>query len=343
MSSLKLCGEIEGCPVYEIVLRSEAVSAHILSYGAVLQRLFVRDQHGAARDVVLGFDDWREYVDQAYYLGCTIGRVCNRITGARYTLDRQVCLLDANEGNNHLHGGRKGFWNRPWQVRAADEQSVVLGLHSPDGDMGYAGALDCTVQFSLKGAALTLTYQAYAYADTPVSLTNHTYFNLSGQDAGDCLSHRVEILADSFCEIDSACASTGTILPVAGTALDLRQDTVLSDRLPGTQDPQLLLGSGYNHNYVLRSADGLRPAARVWAGDSGISMEVRTDRPGMHFYAGNYLDHAVRGKGDILYPRYGGLCFETQMFPDAIHFPQFPSPILHAGESSVSTTVFDFT
>jgi aldose 1-epimerase len=258
-----------------------------------------------------------------------IGRVANRIAGAQFSLDGKEYTLAANNGSNHIHGGRVGFAQRVWQAlpQAAteDRASVVFLYHSPDGEEGYPGNLTVRVTYTLTDAnELRLDYEATSDQATPVNLTNHAYFNLAGY--GDVLDHDLWLSAASYTVADDALIPTGEIRTVAGTPLDFTTATAVGDRIDALRPRP----NGYDHNFVLDQADGtLREIARVREPDSGRHMTVWTTEPGVQLYTGNHLRHA-------------GLCLETQHYPDSIHRPEFPSTVLRPGETWRSTTVFAF-
>jgi aldose 1-epimerase len=335
-------GNADGKEVFLISLSDGKVKATITNYGAAVVSLSVPDRSGELTDVVMGFDTLAEYVDQKYYLGTIIGRCANRIKNARFAIDGQEFLLDKNEGENHLHGGGKGFWNVVWDIESYGKDYVVLKYLSSDGEEGYPGNLECTVEYKLSENQLTITYWGISDKDTVMNLTNHSYFNLNGHGDGTIEDHIVSIAADKFTEIDKECGSTGNILPVEDTPFDLRNPKRIGEMLPQKHD-QMEYGSGFNHNYVLNNRENSSiPVADLFSPMSGIGMNVVTDMEGMHFYAGNYLDGKLHGKHGALYPRFGALCFETQHFPNAVNIGHFPSPVIKKGEEIKSMTTFGF-
>lgn len=189
-------GVLNGQDIWQITLENEYLAVRTLNFGAVIQNLWLKKTDGSQIDIVLGFDDWQSYVDQKFYLGCTIGRCSNRIVGAEFALNGQEYRLDANEGENHLHGGANGFWNRVWRLGETTANTVTMQLYSPAGDQGYPGALNAQIHYILDGCDLHLQYQAVSEEDTVISLTNHSYFNLAGQGSGICSEHNVTIHAD---------------------------------------------------------------------------------------------------------------------------------------------------
>lgn len=334
-----------GEPVDAWVLRSACgVEARVVGYGGAIVSLLAPDRAGRLADVVLGYDDVRGYVDGRAYLGALIGRYANRIRGGRFRLDGREYALPVNDGPNHLHGGPRGFHRALWSVeplRTAEGAGVALSHDSPDGDQGYPGAVRARVAYLLTaGGDLVVDYHAVCDRPTPVNLTQHSYFNLTGDPAGDVLDHRLRLEADGFTPVDDTRIPTGEIAPVAGTPFDFREPAALGARI-GADDPQLARAGGYDHNFVLRGA-GLRLAARVHEPGSGRVLEVHTTEPGVQFYSGNFLDGTERGKGGIPYGRRCGFCLEPQHFPDSPNQPAFPSAILRPGERYASRTVYRF-
>lgn len=338
----------KGEPVQLYTLRnSKGVEASITNYGAILVSLKVPDRNGNATDVVLGFDSLDGYLGEHPYFGAVIGRYGNRIAGGRFVLDDVEYKLARNNGENHLHGGIRGFDKAVWKLkepRADGNDGLEFTYLSEDGEEGYPGNLTATVRYTLTGDnELRLDYEATAGKPTVVNLTNHSYFNLAGAGNGDILAHRISINADSFTPVDQGLIPTGELRPVEGTPFDFRQPHAIGERIDG-KDQQLVYGKGYDHNFVLNgSAGSLRPAARVTEPGSGRVMEILTTEPGVQFYTGNFLDGTIRGKGGTAYGHRYGFCLETQHFPDSPNQPQFPSVVLRPGAKYQSTTVYKFS
>jgi aldose 1-epimerase len=316
------------------------------SYGGIIVSLSVPDRDGRPADVVLGYDSLDGYLGDSFYFGAIIGRYANRIANARFTVDGNTHRLTANDGPNHLHGGRSGFHRAVW--RAAPFQSdgaagVALSYTSPHGEEGYPGTLDARVTYTLTDRdELAVDFLATADQATPVNLTQHTYFNLKGNGVGDVLDHLLWINADLMTPVNDYLIPTGGLAPVAGGPFDFREPTAIGDRL-AADDEQLRRGRGYDHNYVLnRGHRGLVHAARVVEPMSGRTLDVHTTEPGLHFYSGNYLDGSVIGKTGRSYGHRAGLCLETQHYPDSPNQQAFPSAILRPGMEYCSQTVFTF-
>lgn len=342
LMSKKTWGVADGKEIFLITISSGILKAEIANFGGVLKSLWVPGKNGEPADVVLGFDTLQEYMDQDCYLGTTVGRCANRIGGSRFVLNGKEYHVDRNEGDNHLHGGRKGFWNVVWEIADLGNDYVVLTYHSPDGECGYPGNLDCTVEYRLEESKLRIRYTAVSDEDTVFNPTNHSYFNLNGHNAGTVEEHAVRINADQFTELDPESISTGNILKVDNTPFDLRRAVKIGTRLSDSHE-QMRIGKGFDINFVLNTENDISEAAADLFSDvSGIGMEVFTDMEGMHFYTGNHLRGDLPGKGGAVYPRFGALCFETQHFPNAINIESFPSPVLKKGETKKTETVFRF-
>jgi aldose 1-epimerase len=334
----------DGQPVSLVTLSNRhGMVVKITSYGAIITELHVPDRQGQVTNVVLGFDNLDRYLQGHPALGATIGRVANRIAGARFTLDGKEYPLAANIGPHHIHGGRVGFHQRAWQTRPlppqADRAAVEFSYLSVDGEEGYPGNLEVKVTFTLTDdSELRIDYEAETDQPTPVNLTNHSYFNLAGH--GDVLGHQLEIAADRYTPSDRALIPTGEIAPVAGTPLDFTTPKTIGARIDQLRPHP----NGYDHNYVLNSGGGeLAFAARAVEPDSGRVLEAWTTEPGVQLFTANGFDGRIVGTGGVVYPRHAGFCLETQHFPDAINQPQFPSVVLRPGTTFRSTTVFRFS
>jgi aldose 1-epimerase len=322
------------------------VRVGIIDLGAVVQSVMVPDREGVPGDIVLGYDDAAGYWHDTHYMGAVIGRYANRIAHGRFMLDGRACALSQNHGSHHLHGGRVGFDKRLWKAEAVpgtDRVGLVLQRVSGHGEEGYPGTLAVTVTYSLNNAnELRIQYQAETDQATPVNLTHHGYFNLTGRHQTAIDAHLVWIDADFFLPVDADGIPTGDIAPVAGTPLDFRRPTPIRERID-SDDEQLARVGGYDHNWVLNAWDGaLKRQAAVYDKGSGRLLEVFTREPGLQFYTGNSLHSRFPGKGPHPYRRRQGLCLETQHFPDSPNRPHFPSTILRPGETYRSETVYRF-
>ena len=320
-----------GTPVTAYQMRtSSGACAVILDYGATIQSLCVPDRDGNPVDVVLGYDTLEEYEANDGYLGATIGRFANRIAGGTFFLNGQEYRLAKNDGANHLHGGVCGFDKQLWQIKSLTDSSLCLTLTSPDGQEGYPGELTAEVTYTLQDRSLELRYTASSTRTTLCNLTNHAYFNLSGHRSGPISGQHFQLLASRYTPVDSSLIPTGALAPVEGTGMDLRALQPLGERT-------------YDHNWAVSDWDGsLRPAARAWSPDTGISLEVLTTLPGVQFYTGNFLDGCPRGKEGAPYAKGWAFCLETQYFPDSPNHPAFPSAALAPGAVYESRTVYRF-
>lgn len=316
------------------------------TYGGIIVSLLVPDRDGRMADVVLGHDSLDAYLRGSLYFGAIVGRFCNRIANARFTVDGMTYRLVANDGRNHLHGGLKGFDQVVWRAapfRTDSTVGVVLSYTSPDGEEGYPGNLNARVTYTLTDHnELVVDYLATTDKTTPVNLTQHSYFNLAGDGAGDVLGHLLRINADSMTPVDENLVPTGAIVPVAGGPFDFRSLTAIGERI-ATDDEQLRRGRGYDHNFVLnRGESGLVHAALVVEPTSGRTLDLYTTEPGLQFYSGNFLAGSVVGKAGRVYRHRTGLCLETQHYPDSPNQPGFPSSLLRPGADYRSRTVFAF-
>jgi aldose 1-epimerase len=305
------------------IINKRRMSVTLCRYGGIIQSILVPDRNGALGEVVLGLDSEEDYLCDSAYLGATIGRYANRIGGAAFKLDGNTYLLTKNEGDNCLHGGN-GFHKRYWDMRET-ENGAVLSIESPDGDEGFPGNLKVSLEVTLTDEnKLVLDYAAEADADTVLSLTNHSYFNLACQ--GDVLSHELRLDADAYLPTDSKLIPTGEIRPVEGTKYDFRK------RRP--------IGEGfYDTCFILNPGGGVK--AEVYEPSSGRGLRVYTDMPALQLYCSAWLGGA-KGRGGRTYKPYEGLCLETQLYPDAPNKPNFPTAVLKAGEAYRHRTVYQF-
>jgi aldose 1-epimerase len=339
---------VDGTPVDLYTLtNANGVEARVSNYGGTVVSLVVPDRNGAFEDVVLGFDTLEEYVEKSLYFGCIVGRYANRIAKGRFTLDGVEYTLAQNDGENHLHGGIKGFDKVVWQAKQFERDDAVgleLAYLSKDGEEGYPGNLSVKVIYSLTDDdELKIEYSATTDRPTVVNLTNHSYFNLAGQVSRDILGHELTIYADRFTPVNGTLIPTGELRSVVGTPLDFSEPVAIGSRIEQDYD-QLRFGKGYDQNWVLDNPEGsLTLAARVHEPTSGRIMEVYTTEPGLQFYSGNFLDGTATGKGGIVYHKRFGLCLETQHYPDSPNKPGFPSVVLRPGEEYVQTTVYKFS
>ena len=316
------------------------------SRGATLAELHVPNAQGEYADVVLGFDDEAGYASPAnHHFGCTTGRYANRIAAGKFSLDGRPYQLAINNGPNHLHGGVERSLDKvDWQGEPLDDQrgrGVRFSYLSPDGEEGYPGNLSLTVEYVLTAEqAIRIEYSATSDAPTPVNLTNHTYFNLSGHNAGSALEHELRIHADRYTVSDEHLVPTGELAPVDGTPLDFRERQPVGARLHQLEGNQ---AGGYDVNYVLNGPLGeVREIALLADPASGRQMRVFTDQPGVQLYLGGGLNGSA-GKGGATYPQHSAVCLETQHFPDSPNQPDFPTTILRPGDAYRHVCVYQFS
>jgi aldose 1-epimerase len=319
--------------------------ARVITFGALLTELRVPDRDGALADVVLGFKTIDGYEGAHPYFGGTIGRVANRIAKGRFRLGGLEYTLATNNGPNHLHGGNKGFDKRIWRaqiVPAVDGVAVKFTYVSPDGEEGYPGTVTASVTYTLTNRnEVRLDYTAATDKPTPINLTNHSYFNLAGEGAGDILGHELTLMADRYTPVDDTLIPTGEIATVRGTVMDFTRATPIGARIGQVPGPA---PGGYDHNYALNHGGGvLAVSASVREPRSGRVMDVLTTEPGVQLYTGNFLDGTVTGKAAVTYKKHFGFCLETQHYPDSINHPAFPPAVLEPNRTFKSTTVYRFS
>ena len=313
---------------------SAGVRVSITNFGGIIVELKTPDRRGRVADIVLGFERLEDYAHNPAYFGALIGRYANRIANARFELDGVRYRLSANDGPNALHGGARGFdrvlWTAEHFVRAGAE-GVVLRHTSPDGDQGFPGSLRVEVVYTLNDQSeLRVEYRATTDRPTVVNLTQHSYFNLSGNANENVLAHEVAINADYYLPVDAALLPTGAIASVIGSRFDFRTAAAVGSRL-------------CDHNFILRRSDaGLVPAAHAYHPPSGRLLELFTTEPGLQFYTGNFLDGSLVGKRGCRYAAHAGLAFEPQHFPDSPNRREFPSVTLRPGENYCSTSLYRF-
>ena len=321
---------------------------------------FVFTDYGAALvswkinglDIVLGYDTLLEYENGSGSFGATVGRCANRIADGKFTLNGIEYPLDKNDGNNTLHSGNSRTNKRVWEAAMKeDERSVTFTLLSPDGDQGFPGTLTLSVIYTVtEDGSLCIDYVGTCDKDTVLNPTNHSYFNLNGHASGSIEDQILTLYADSYTPLKPGGIPDGTICPVKGTALDFTAARRIGENID-SDEPQIVLCGGYDHNYVLyngsdhtETSDGilhpLKKAARAASAESGLTMEVFTDLPGIQLYTGNGIHADTPGKENALYQPRSGFCLETQFFPNAINEPSFISPVLKAGDTFRSRTVY---
>jgi aldose 1-epimerase len=337
----------DGSSVEIYSLKNEKIEVQVMTYGGVILSLKVPDRTAKMQDVVLGFDDPTGYYENfnskgAAFFGPLVGRYANRIAHAKFVLDGKEYTLAKNNGDNTLHGGPGGFHNHNWTGKVIAD-GVELKYLSKDGEEGYPGNLSVTVRYTLSGGDLKIKYAATTDKPTVLNLTNHSYFNLSGQGQGTILAEQLKLNASRFSPVNSGLIPTGELKSVVGTPFDFLKPHAIGERI-NADDEQIRLGHGYDHNFVIDGGGkGLTEAAEVYDPASGRVLQVLTTEPAVQLYTSNFLNASIKGKGGVAYPKNAALCLETQHFPDSPNHPDFPTTVLKPGSEFHSTTIFRFS
>ena len=317
------------------------MSVRALDFGATVQSIIVPDRSGVPIDVVLGYDDVASYENGSCFYGGIVGRCANRIKNARFVIDGKEYRLEKNEGENHNHG----IFNKRMFNASIEDNTLVLRYLSPDMEEGYPGNLSVEIRYSLcEDNALEINYTVTTDAPTILNLTNHSYFNLNGQDGSTILDHKLWLNSSNFTEYEESFAQTGRIISVKDTPLDFREEQVIGARFDSDY-PQFRLCTGYDHNMVLDGKEGkLKPIGTVRSDKTGISLEAFTTEPAIQLYSSNYIqfDPVKHGKNGVRYPKNGAICMEAQHYPDSVNHPNFPSTVLRPGETYTQKTVYRF-
>ena len=338
--------EVNGKQTQLFVLTNTAgMEVCISNYGGRIVSIMVPDKDGTMKDVALGFDSIDDYVNIDNNFGATIGRYGNRIANGKITVDGVEYNLPQNNGNHTLHGGDEGFDTKVFDAVQTDDQTVELSYTSIDGEAGFPGNLHSKVTMTLtEDNAIDIQYEAITDKKTVVNLTNHSYFNLSGNPENTILAHELMIDADGFTPIDDTFMTTGEIADVEGTDMDFRTPTAVGERINNYDFDQLKNGDGYDHNWVLNNPGDITiPAATVYCSTTGIELSVYTTEPGMQVYTGNFLDGTVTGKKGIVYNKRTAICLETQKYPDSPNKPDWPSTYLSPDETYTSRCIYQFS
>ncbi len=342
-------GEVDGQAVERYVLaNANGMEVAVLTYGGIIQSITVPDRDGAMGNVALGFDNLDDYVAMSPYFGAIVGRYANRIADGQFTLDGETYQLAINNEPNTLHGGDQGFDKRVWTASNADGTSLVLSYTSPDGEEGYPGTLEVDVTYTLTDDdELQIDYSATTDATTVINLSNHSYFNLAGEGSGTIYDHELQLNASNFTPVDETLIPTGEIAPVADTPFDFTTAKPIGQDIRDTSSEQILIGLGYDHNFVLDRSEGddgsLVSASRAVSPQTGRVLEISTTEPGIQFYSGNFLNGAFGGPSGQAYRQGDAFALETQHFPDSPNQPDFPSTELAPGETFTSSTVYTFS
>jgi aldose 1-epimerase len=338
----------DGTPVDCYTLRNtRGMTAEIMTYGCRIIKLLTPDRAGHFGDVVLGYDTLTEYLKPRDVMGAVIGRFANRIQGAEFKINGQSYPLAANDGANSLHSAPSGFQDRVWKLKCSDNSddapSITFIYLSRDGECGFPGNLTVTITYTLStDNALIIEYGAQTDKETPVNLTNHSYFNISGDVKKDILSNMLQINADYITAVRDDLIPTGELTPVAGTVYDFNKAKTIGQDIKA-KDRLLKSCGGYDHNYVINGADGMKKAGELYDQASGRVLMVFTDMPGMQIYtANNFADNAT-GKGGVKHLAHHAVCLETQFFPDSVNQPRFPYTNLKPGETYKHITIYKFS
>ncbi|MCR9227864.1 MAG: galactose mutarotase [Flavobacteriaceae bacterium] len=335
----------DGTKVKKFTLKNNVgMEVDVITYGGIITRWTAPDKQGEFEDIVLGFENLDQYLDGNPYFGALIGRYGNRIAGGQFSLDGETYKLATNDGDNHLHGGEKGFDKVVWQGEAKNtSKGAVLELTytSKDGEEGYPGKLDVKVTYTLTdNNELDIQYEAVTDKSTVVNLTQHSYFNLSGQLSEPVLDHKIYLNADTYLPVDQGLIPTGEFREVVGTPFDFTESKSIGEEIDA-QNEQLGLGGGYDHCWVLNETEkDLGLAASAHHPETGRFLEVYTNEPGIQFYSGNFLDGTLPSKTGGTYVKRSGFCLETQHYPDSPNQPDFPSVRLNPAETYSSRTIF---
>jgi len=317
------------------------MAVEISNYGATLVSIHVPDKDGNDGNVLLGYDDIKGYYAGKSYFGCVVGRYANRIANATFKLDGKEYHLPKNDGVNWLHGGVNSIDKQVWDGRIMND-AIRLTTVMKDGDNDYPGNVKLTVVYSLRADnRLVIDYSATTDQTTVLNISNHAYFNLTGDPSNTILDHEITINADVFTPVDSTLIPTSELRKVVGTPFDFTHSKKIGKDID-QQDQQLIFGKGYDHNFVLNTHDGTTPVVEVIENKSGRKMEVFTNQPGVQFYTGNFLNGSEKGRG-IAFEHRTGFCLETQQFPDAPNQSNFPSTVLKPGETWKSQTTYKFS
>jgi aldose 1-epimerase len=337
---------VDGKPVDLFILSNKAgAEISAINYGGKIVSIHVPDKKGKMVDVVLGKSNIDDYLNsQEPYFGAICGRTANRIANGQFSLEGNEYHLAVNNGPNTLHGGIKGFNAVVWDAKQLDDQTLELTYLSKDGEEGFPGNLSVTVTYQLTDEnALEITYQATTDKTTVLNLTNHSYFNLSGEGDPSVDDHELQINADYFLPTNDVAIPLGIQEQVEDTPFDFRTLLTIGGRIE-EESTQLIYGNGYDHNFILNEGGkGLIFCAKAISPKAGIVMETYTDQPGVQLYTGNYLEGNFPGKNGHTYPKRSAFCLETQHYPDSIHHPDYPSTVLKPGEVFQSKTIFKFS
>lgn len=326
---------------------ANGVKVAVTNFGASVQAIIVPGKNGEFDDIALGYDSLQGYLDDPFYMGAIVGRYANRIAGGLVRFDGQEYQLTVKEGGFHHHGGKVGFNKKVWQSTPFIEgsnQGVKLEYLSPDGEEGFPGNLAVTVIYTLNDKdQLEVDFMAETDKTTVLNLTQHSYFNLAGHNAGSILNHNLMLPLNAYLPVNEMQVPNGRLALVEGTPFDFRESTAIGARID-SNDEQLKLSNGYDHSWVIKTnnSSSLKLAATITEHGSGRLMNVYTTEPAIHLYTGNFLDGSFTGKSGANYSKRTGFCLETQHYPDSPNHPHFPDTVLRPGEVFTSKTIFEF-
>jgi Galactose mutarotase and related enzymes len=340
----KECGILRGVPLHLVTLENGTVTVHITNLGCTVMSIYTPDKHGITRNIAAGFDQPAAYEHNPWYFGCVVGRYANRIAKGRFSLDGYPVQLTVNNDNNHLHGGFEGFHKKVWHlsslIREDSQTGVVFEYVSKDGEEGYPGNLRVKVKYLLtQDNQLIMECAAVSDKKTPVSFTNHSYFNLTGFEQALISDHILQVHAQHYTEKNESNTPTGRILPLAGTAADFSSPGSIGERLTHFREDR-----GFDLNYVLtRQQPGdIIPAASLEEKRTGRTLHIFTDQHGLQVYTANFWDGSITGQQGKPYVQHGAIALETQAFPDSPNHPNFPNTILEPGEEYKTITIYEF-
>lgn len=346
LNPTKFQTEVHGKKTQLYTLKNAAgMEVCITNFGGRIVSIMVPDKNGEMRDVVLGFDSIADYINVPSDFGASIGRYANRINQGKIVLDGETIQLPQNNYGHCLHGGPQGWQYQVYQGNQLNDSTLSLVMHSPDGDSNFPGNVTATVTYTLTSDnAIDIQYEATTDKKTVINMTNHSYFNLSGDPKNTITNDVLYVNADNFTPVDSTFMTTGEIAPVAGTPMDFTSEKEIGKEINNYDYVQLKNGNGYDHNWILNTAgDDTKIAAKLISPLTGIVLEVYTDEPGIQVYTGNFLDGTVTGKKGIVYNQRAAICLETQHYPDSPNKPDWPSAILEPGQTYKSHCIFKFS
>ena len=342
----KFVTEVNGKPTGLYTIKnSNGMEVCVTNFGGRIVSIMVPDRNGTYQDVVLGFDSIADYINKPSDFGAAIGRYANRINKGIIVLDGDSIQLPVNNFGHCLHGGPKGWQYQVYEGQQVNDSTLTMTMHSPDGDENFPGAVTAVVTYALTADnAIDIKYEATTDKKTVINMTNHSYFNLSGDPSQPATDHILYVNADNYTPVDSTYMTTGEIAPVKDTPMDFTTPKAVGQDIDKFDFVQLKNGNGYDHNWVLNTNGDIQQlAAKLTSPVSGISLEVYTNEPGIQVYSGNFLDGTLSGKKGVVYNKRASVCLETQHYPDSPNKPEWPSVILEPGQTYQSECIFKFT